>query len=685
MAFPSQWSYRFVQLSLRTRFLIGVWCLFILLIALGIHGSSLPRAAEQWAPETPYTGFVADYLPGLAKIPGDSTGRDQLLMRKTPGSRIDEWGVAVPYELSQSAHHPAFPVVNTNIGLGQNMLIWPEMPVLHIATLARPKTWGYFFLGPQRALAWSWWFQVFACFTALSLLLEILLRGRKRLAAFGAFWFCASAYVVVWSLWPANAVLYPALATLAVYRILESDNPRIQMLCGLLLGLSLPGFLMVMYPPWQITLGYLFGLILIGLVLRDRLYRRLWPLKGYRALALLGGLATAATLIASFLITCAPALRLMADTIYPGRREFFTGGDYALREIFKGLYDLATIYIAGGRFANQTEWSSFYNLFPAVLFVIPLSRQVARSLGLIGWAIAGYLVLLVWYAKFGLPAVVARLTLLGFAQPIRADVAVGLASIILCVYVLGLALDRGLSGSRRHRIAAAIASALATVFFLATGISFVAVTETGHAAALFLFAALMAGLMSYWLLCGRTAIFCWTLALTLVATAAFFNPLSTNLDYIYKSELAGQINRLNRLNREGDRPLWLSYFNGGRLDPGMLVILLGGRTLTGVHWPPQMSLWREIDPEGLQAYHYNRFAHVHMLYGSDPDKVTFSYTFPVDLDVTISPDNPVLRSMGVRYILAVGETQATVETSKYPLIYASPHGHFSIFDARPVR
>jgi hypothetical protein len=76
---------------------------------------------------------------------------------------------------------------------------------------------------------------------------------------------------------------------------------------------------------------------------------------------------------------------------------------------------------------------------------------------------------------------------------------------------------------------------------------------------------------------------------------------------------------------------------------------------------------------------------VHMLYGSDPDKVTFSYTFPVDLDVTISPDNPVVRSMGVRYILAVGETQGTVETSKYPLIYASPHGHFSIFDARPVR
>src|SRR5437870_2242417 len=79
-----------------------------------------------------------------------------------------------------------------------------QFPVLHIATLARPATWGYFFLGGQRGLAWYWWFQVFACFTALYLLLVIVLKGHKGLAAFGSFWFCGSAYVVCWSLWPAH-------------------------------------------------------------------------------------------------------------------------------------------------------------------------------------------------------------------------------------------------------------------------------------------------------------------------------------------------------------------------------------------------------------------------------------------------------------------------------------------------
>ena len=55
------------SLSLRTRFLLSLWLLFFLLVALGIHGSSLPLTAKWWAPEINYQGYVADYLPGLAE------------------------------------------------------------------------------------------------------------------------------------------------------------------------------------------------------------------------------------------------------------------------------------------------------------------------------------------------------------------------------------------------------------------------------------------------------------------------------------------------------------------------------------------------------------------------------------------------------------------------------------------
>jgi len=69
-----------------------------------------------------------------------------------------------------------------------------------------------------------------------------------------------------------------------------------------------------------------------------------------------------------------------------------------------------------------------------------------------------------------------------------------------------------------------------------------------------------------------------------------------------------------------------------------------------------------------------------MSYDSLPDQVLFSNPRDLVLNVFISPSNPVLRSMGVRYILAMGRSQNQVETSKYKLRYVSWTGNFSIFE-----
>ena len=87
--------------------------------------------------------------------------------------------------LSQLSQQPRFPVINPSFGNGQNMLIERHTPVWHVATLARPATWGYFLLGAQRGLAWYWWFQPLACFTVLFLLLEIVFNNDWKLAALG--------------------------------------------------------------------------------------------------------------------------------------------------------------------------------------------------------------------------------------------------------------------------------------------------------------------------------------------------------------------------------------------------------------------------------------------------------------------------------------------------------------------
>src|SRR5215471_3562908 len=236
----------------RTKFLICIWGLFFLLVGLGIHGSSTAITAEWWAPERPYSGYLfggpaaasdettqhTNFKEEALQNPiHDNDNPYNLLMRNAREIRWDELVIATPWALSQLSHKPRFPVINKNIGNGQNMLVTPHTPVLHIVTLARPATWGYFFFGAQRGLAWYWWFQPFACFTILCLLFEIALGGHSLIAAFGAFWFCNSAYVICWSLWPNYVTFFAALACVTAYHLIHSERRGVLWTSAVLFGI----------------------------------------------------------------------------------------------------------------------------------------------------------------------------------------------------------------------------------------------------------------------------------------------------------------------------------------------------------------------------------------------------------------------------------------------------------------
>src|SRR5215831_21306058 len=115
----------------KARLLTGVWLLFAILVAFGVHGSSIPFAGGWWAPESRYSGYVFGVIPNLfpesARI--NNLALTELGMAHPRAVRSDEWLVTTPMALAQLSHRPRFPVVNTNIGEGQNMLINPAIPV----------------------------------------------------------------------------------------------------------------------------------------------------------------------------------------------------------------------------------------------------------------------------------------------------------------------------------------------------------------------------------------------------------------------------------------------------------------------------------------------------------------------------------------------------------------------------
>src|SRR5258706_14100495 len=82
-------------------------------------------------------------------------------------------------------------------------------------------------------------------------------------------------------------------------------------------------------------------------------------------------------------------------------------------------------------------------------------------------------------------------------------------------------------------------------------------------------------------------------------------------------------------------PLWVCY---GGSHTGVLVTVLGGRSVSGVQWPPQLSMWRVLDPGGLYEKAYNQYAEVSLDYLQDASRVSFGSPHDGELRVFISPN-----------------------------------------------
>ncbi|SRR6266404_640328 len=396
---------------------------------------------------------------------------------------------------------------------------------------------------------------------------------------------------------------------------------------------------------------------------------------GYRIAFLALAILVAAGLTLSWLAACLPDLRVMASTVYPGRRVSL-GGDYSFGLLFKGLYNLLTIYDAPPALRNQSEAASFYYLFPAVFVALPLSRRLARKFGVIGWSLAAYVICMLLFLFVGLPAALAKLTMLSYVPTYRADLTLGLASILLCMYALTILKRADQPATTRREIFMPwSASSAVVLLFILHSVFLLRMTGGFPAPQLALGISLVMGAAAYFLLSGKRGVFCALMGALVIATTASFNPLATNLDHLYDSELARAINQIN--SQSSERPFWLCY---GGVHPGQLLAILGSKSLSGVQWPPQLSIWRALDPARTYETVYNQYAEVSLLYSHDNNLVTFTSRNEGELSVSLCPTNPVLKSLGARYVLLMADAQPLVNTNNLRLLYRSTFDNFSIFE-----
>lgn len=393
--------------------------LFVLLVALGVTGSSWQLLAQ---------GIEG----GLVQFQANA-----LHMFAPRYIRSDEWAILTTNALAQWNHLPPFPVVNANLGPeGQNMGVigMTGVPIAQWAALARPATWGYFFLPLSQAMAWHWQLPFFACLLALWRALALLLPGRPGFNLALAVTFCVAPYAAGWSLWPLYASFFPVALFVALAALLQSNKTGRALALGTAMGFLLAGWVLVLYPPWQITVGTCMALLTLGWVLDHRAQLQ-WRTPQWLALALM--LAVATALLASWWLDTSDAVARMRATVYPGARTALQGAEitgapwWALR----GYLNTETLTFGLGTDAqiltpsvnvNESEMSS-YILLPLPLLLLGLWRSMQPQRH--RWTLRACMVFVLFWLVFrfaGVPLWLAQSTLWSYVPSIRLDLALGL-------------------------------------------------------------------------------------------------------------------------------------------------------------------------------------------------------------------------------------------------------------------
>lgn len=552
---------------------------FFVLLGFGVSGSSFGLGLKQ-------NQFIT---ADLFKFFGDEQP-----------VRGDEWRVLTPNIIAQKNHTPPFPIINKNLGDdGQNMLIvgMTGVPVAHLSAIAKPATWGFFIFDLKRALSWNWLFPIFSCLLALWGVISTLKPGAWKTSFIVSLCFTSTAYVVAWSNWPAYTVLFPCLVYLSAISILKTQNTINTALLAIILGVSFAGFVLVLYPPWQISLTYLFIALAAGSIIKEKLYKHLSPLKFF---ALFIALVISTAILYSWWIDAHLAIEKMQETIYPGQRTTITGGTINLPFLLRGFTNLATLQRLDSLHSNQSEIASFYYmLLPlAVLFLIRFSQKKITAIEL---SLGITILFILLFMFVGIPAQIADITLWGRVPANRADIALGLASIILSGLLSTPTNEH--DRPQKHLALIALATSICWSFIVYINVfklhNSIVTGFTFGAQIIVFFTITLAG---YFLVRGKVRIYLTLmLGLTLITTIRF-HPIVITPSYVNANLPKGET---TASSASDETVLTLET-----AVPAMFIFSTGIKVVNGVFYYPQDTLWSQLDPTRNSANIYNRYQHL---------------------------------------------------------------------------
>lgn len=588
--------------------------------------------------------------------------------------RSDEWIVQTPLAISQVMNE--FRIINPYLGMGQNMAIFLDIPTFHWSAIFKPVNFSYFILPLEYAYSFKWWFRAALLLISTYLLLLELFKKNFFFAVMGSILLFLSPFIQWWySVSAIESVSYGLLITWLYIKTLNYRYKWELITYAFLLWYFLVAFLLILYPPFQVSIGWLVAFLMVGYTLQNR---QLLHKNKLFYLFLVGSMVVigAVVVMILFYFDLKDVIEIVMQTEYPGKRPIY--GKYAVGHFFSGFFNVALVNEnreIPGLLGNQSESSSFFFLafflLPVIIvqkikqilsekkidfmvislalyFLLVLSWLFLRPREIITSLInsgildnQNYLIHFLWYID-GLVGGFHSLFFFPSVAPNRIIIGLGVANILLLLYFLNFKTQE-----QKLTLGAIAISLMATLLHIYIAFKYLAQSATFlKSNTEIVLICMFVFLCMVFLLKHLKKAFLMTLLSFSIAASAFVNPLYHGLDLLSSNKITGEIANISKDNHFQDR--WIVY------DYGFLSNLLaakGIKVLNSVQTYPNFDLWEKVNPTGNLKYTYNRYAHIFVSTNNHSELVKLFSPFPDQVFIEINPCNKVLDELQVRYII----------------------------------
>lgn len=572
------------EFCFRYRWIIAL-VLFSLCLVFRIHGSSIGAYDEIFTTQI--------------------NTEETTLFGKPRWIRSDEFGVSTMKYFSQSANNYKF--YSNQMSLSPtNMVLDYYSPVWDWTILGKPMSWGFLLFGNEIGLSWYWCsLQILLFMTALEMCF-ILTNGMRMEALLGAFMIAFSPAIQWWVMPHMPPVIMYAMALFVVsYWFFTANGKLARWSSSILTTITLIGFILSIFPAFQVPCGYTVVILLAVCLWRDKekitFTKCDW-------LSFTFPITATAPIVGRFVYISLADFYLLLNTVYPGPR-LCLGGGYGISSMFTDFSSLFLPY-KDITFANNCEVSTYIHFAPFFMLLMPrlsFVQDKENKQFWVGRALFWILIAFFIYMFVGIPVWLAKISMMRFCNRIQG--VYGWVATLFTVWGFSLLSKNNDLLSKREKILWPVAYGVFSLLLLNDNLHtyFAQFVFKKYSIGTFLpiLSSIAFTIILLLAVKQQRRLMCSLMVIMMLFAGGTVNPIERGIGAVLNHPISKKISEISK--NEPDS-LWICAESVFIISN--FAIANGAKVLSATNFYPDLKKWEIIDPDGAYNEIFNRYANI---------------------------------------------------------------------------